>query len=185
LVAFISRAYAVAKFPGSDATAAPLRDPLAAWSSSGPTMACSASCSASPTRCRSCWAWRSRPRSWRWWPALQRVEGTFVDAALRSRQSDLLFTAQLAGQDVLLYVLAEHKSAPERFTALQMARYVMLRFLRLLRWLRPVAALHELLRWSPRVAAAQREPRGEAVLRAHSRGTWLRLPTTLRRCVKP
>jgi hypothetical protein len=162
--------------------------------------------------------------------------------------------AGLAGQDVLVYVLAEHEFASEHFTALQLARYVVriqdrwleqhpsarhlppilpfvfhhgerpwtaprrlrdliavpagapacaaalrelqleqafvlldvaamdeaaiagatrtagvdltLRFLQLLRWLRPVAAHHELLRWSQRVAPLQREPRGEAVLRA-------------------
>jgi predicted transposase YdaD len=58
------------------------------------------------------------------WPSSCRVEGTFVDKALQARHSDLLFTASVAGGDVLLYVLCEHKSAPEPLVPLQLARYV-------------------------------------------------------------
>jgi predicted transposase YdaD len=56
--------------------------------------------------------------------SLQRQDVTFVDAGLTERRSDLLFTARIGGADALLYVLCEHKSQSDRFTALQLARYV-------------------------------------------------------------
>jgi hypothetical protein len=58
------------------------------------------------------------------WPSLCRIEGTFGDKALQARHSDLLFTASVAGGEVLLDVLCEHKSAPEPLVPLQLARYV-------------------------------------------------------------
>jgi hypothetical protein len=50
--------------------------------------------------------------------------GSFVDDALRERHSDLLFPVERNGTPALLYVVAEHKSADDRFTALQLAGYV-------------------------------------------------------------
>ncbi len=58
------------------------------------------------------------------WESLQRQDGSFVDAGLRGQQADLLFEAQLAGEPVLLYLLVEHKSGEDRFTAFQLLRYV-------------------------------------------------------------
>lgn len=58
------------------------------------------------------------------WTTLALVPGTFVDAALRQRCTDLLFSALVAGHGVLLYVVLEHKSHDDRFTALQLLRYV-------------------------------------------------------------
>jgi hypothetical protein len=59
------------------------------------------------------------------WASLGRVDRSFVDEELRRHRSDLLFTAQCAGRPVLLYLLVEHKSRDERFTALQMTRYML------------------------------------------------------------
>jgi len=58
------------------------------------------------------------------WGSLRLVSRSSVDEALRPRHSDLLFTANLHGRKVLLYVLFEHKSGDDRCTALQMVRYV-------------------------------------------------------------
>ncbi|MEO6598026.1 MAG: Rpn family recombination-promoting nuclease/putative transposase [Planctomycetota bacterium] len=58
------------------------------------------------------------------WSTLRRVPGSFVDKALKGRHTDLLFTARMGKATVLLYVVPEHKSADDRFTAWQMACYV-------------------------------------------------------------
>jgi predicted transposase YdaD len=59
------------------------------------------------------------------WASLRAVDGTFVDAELRERQSDLLFAARLrTGEDALVYVVCEHKSGQDRFACWQLARYV-------------------------------------------------------------
>jgi predicted transposase YdaD len=58
------------------------------------------------------------------WASLRAVEGSFVDEALRGQQADLLFTATAQGRATLLYVLLEHKADDDRFTALQLLRYV-------------------------------------------------------------
>ncbi|PZF82390.1 Rpn family recombination-promoting nuclease/putative transposase [Jiangella anatolica] len=55
---------------------------------------------------------------------LARVPGSFVDAALRWRHSDLLFTAPVKGGDVLLYVLIEHQSSTDPLMPFRMLRYV-------------------------------------------------------------
>ncbi len=57
------------------------------------------------------------------WDTLRLEPGSFVDEALKSRYVDLLFTAQMGGQLVLIYVLLEHKSGTDRWTALQVLRY--------------------------------------------------------------
>ncbi len=58
------------------------------------------------------------------WPSLRPEPGTSVDEVLQPRHADLLFSVQLGGQPLLLYLLLEHKSAADRWTALQLLRYV-------------------------------------------------------------
>lgn len=58
------------------------------------------------------------------WSSLRPVPGSFVDDALKTRYSDLLFTARMGRKTVLTYVLLEHKSGVVRWTALQLLRYV-------------------------------------------------------------
>lgn len=53
------------------------------------------------------------------------VDGTFVDAELRNSQSDRLFRVVLKnGRPAFIYVLLEHKSAPDPATPLQLLRYM-------------------------------------------------------------
>jgi hypothetical protein len=58
------------------------------------------------------------------WSSLRLLPGTFVDDALKARHADLLFTAMMRGQRVLIYIVLEHKSRAGRWTALQVLRYV-------------------------------------------------------------
>ncbi len=58
------------------------------------------------------------------WAALRRLDGTFVDEQLKERHADLLFETRIGDQPALLFVLVEHKSGEDRFTALQLLRYV-------------------------------------------------------------
>ncbi len=51
--------------------------------------------------------------------------GTFVDEHLQERCSDILYTARIAGREAFIYVLWEHKSEPDRFTPLQVMRYML------------------------------------------------------------
>ena len=55
---------------------------------------------------------------------LTRVPGNFVDATLRWRHSDLLFTAPLAGREAFVYVLVEHQSSADPLMPFRMLRYV-------------------------------------------------------------
>jgi hypothetical protein len=60
------------------------------------------------------------------WSSLHRESGSVVDAELRERQSDLLFSARLhGGQPLLLYLLLEHQSSVDRWMAFRMLHYVM------------------------------------------------------------
>jgi predicted transposase/invertase (TIGR01784 family) len=60
------------------------------------------------------------------WRSLHRESGSVVDAELRERQSDLLFSARLlGGEPVLLYLLLEHQSSVDKWMAFRMLRYVM------------------------------------------------------------
>ena len=53
------------------------------------------------------------------------VEGSFVDEALRGTRSDRLFEVALRdGRAALLYVLLEHKSAPDPRTPVQLLGYM-------------------------------------------------------------
>lgn len=49
--------------------------------------------------------------------------GSFVDEALRERHVDRLFSVQLRGLPARVYVLYEHKSAPERWLGLAVLAY--------------------------------------------------------------
>ncbi|MBO0869740.1 MAG: Rpn family recombination-promoting nuclease/putative transposase [Micromonosporaceae bacterium] len=55
---------------------------------------------------------------------LARVSGSFVDAALRWRHSDLLFTVPLHGREAFIYVLVEHQSSDDALMPFRMLRYV-------------------------------------------------------------
>jgi hypothetical protein len=55
---------------------------------------------------------------------LKPLPGTFIDVAMRGFQADLLFSVRRANAEVLLYVLMEHKSEADRWTLLQMLRYM-------------------------------------------------------------
>ncbi len=48
----------------------------------------------------------------------------FADSHLDGAESDLLFSARVAGRRALIYVLIEHQSAPDRFMPLRLLRYV-------------------------------------------------------------
>lgn len=50
--------------------------------------------------------------------------GSFVNEDLQDRTSDILYAANLAGREALIYVLWEHKSAPDPLTPLQVMRYM-------------------------------------------------------------
>jgi predicted transposase YdaD len=58
------------------------------------------------------------------WSTLKLVPGTFVDEGLREHQADLLFTVTMGQEEVLLYILFEHKSTSERDTVCQLLRYL-------------------------------------------------------------
>jgi predicted transposase YdaD len=55
---------------------------------------------------------------------LTRVPGSFVDAELRWRHSDLLFTAPLEHQEAFIYILVEHQSSPDPLMAFRILRYL-------------------------------------------------------------
>jgi predicted transposase/invertase (TIGR01784 family) len=65
------------------------------------------------------------------WDTLTRESGTFIDPELRNRQSDLLFSVQLAHrgsadpkETVLLYLLLEHQSSNDLDMLLRMLEYL-------------------------------------------------------------
>jgi len=58
------------------------------------------------------------------WASLRLLPASFVDPGLRDRQSDLLFSLDVAGQTLLVYLLLEHKSGADRWTAFQLLQYV-------------------------------------------------------------
>ena len=60
------------------------------------------------------------------WSTLRREVGSVVDAELKERQSDLLFSARLrSGEPLLLYILLEHQSSVDKWMAFRMLLYVM------------------------------------------------------------
>lgn len=58
------------------------------------------------------------------WGTLTPVPGRFVDEVMRGSQADRLYQARYRDQDALLYVLWEHKSEVDKWTLLQLLRYM-------------------------------------------------------------
>jgi hypothetical protein len=58
------------------------------------------------------------------WSTLRLTDGHYVDADLVSRQSDLLYTADLGGTPVAVYVLIEHQSSADALMPFRMLRYM-------------------------------------------------------------
>jgi len=56
--------------------------------------------------------------------SLSLVKDSFVDEELKEHFSDLLYEVQLSSRPGFIYLLFEHKSTPERFTGLQLLRYM-------------------------------------------------------------
>lgn len=51
------------------------------------------------------------------------VKDSFIDKELREHFSDILYTVKYRKTDMFIYLLFEHKSYPDRFSALQILRY--------------------------------------------------------------
>jgi len=58
------------------------------------------------------------------WQELRLEPGSFIDSHLRLSESDLLFSAPLAGRRGLLYVLFEHQTSRDPLLALRLLRYM-------------------------------------------------------------
>ncbi len=58
------------------------------------------------------------------WSTLQLRPGTFIDEQLSERQSDLLFSVQMAGTEAFIYVLVEHQSSSDALMPYRMLRYL-------------------------------------------------------------
>lgn len=58
------------------------------------------------------------------WSSLSLQPGSFIDSQFRHSESDLLFTASLAGSEAALYLLFEHQSAEDPRLALRLLRYM-------------------------------------------------------------
>lgn len=67
------------------------------------------------------------------WSTLRLVAPSDKDVLRGDRHADLLFAAEIGGQEVLLQLLLEHKSHVDRFTAVQIGDYVFRVFRRHLR----------------------------------------------------
>src|SRR5690348_952950 len=50
--------------------------------------------------------------------------GSFVDALLGGRHTDLLFTVDVAGQEVLIYLLFEHQSTVDPLMPFRLLQYM-------------------------------------------------------------
>jgi predicted transposase/invertase (TIGR01784 family) len=80
---------------------------------------------------------------------------SFIDPKLRDHFSDLLFRVRLAaGGELYLYLLLEHKSAPDPWVAFQLLRYIVRFWERLydqgcakLPWVMPIVFYHGEERW--------------------------------------
>lgn len=59
------------------------------------------------------------------WDRLRLEPGSFIDSHYRHSESDLLFSAQLHGQDGLIYVLFEHQREFDQWLALRLLRYML------------------------------------------------------------
>lgn len=58
------------------------------------------------------------------WTELAPLPGSFVDSQFRTSHTDLLFSAPLAGQEGLIYLLFEHQSSPDPLLPLRLLRYL-------------------------------------------------------------
>ena len=58
------------------------------------------------------------------WSTLAPLPERFVDEAMRDSQADRLYQARCGGSDALIYVLWEHKSEVDKWTLLQLLRYM-------------------------------------------------------------
>ncbi len=58
------------------------------------------------------------------WPALKLEAGSFIDSQFRLHESDLLFSAPLAGHQALIYCLFEHQTREDPVVALRLLRYM-------------------------------------------------------------
>ena len=54
---------------------------------------------------------------------LELLSGSFVDDDLRATQSDLVFSAMIAGREARLFVLVEHQSSPDALMPFRLLRY--------------------------------------------------------------
>jgi predicted transposase/invertase (TIGR01784 family) len=58
------------------------------------------------------------------WDSLQVMPGSFVDAALSERHTDLLYQLEIDGRPALVYLLFEHQSGPDARMPLRILRYM-------------------------------------------------------------
>lgn len=58
------------------------------------------------------------------WSHLQLQPGSFIDSQFRTSESDLLFSAPLAGRDCRIYLLFEHQTQRDPLLALHLLRYM-------------------------------------------------------------
>src|SRR5690349_17799203 len=58
------------------------------------------------------------------WSTLRCEPGSFIDEELRGSHADLLFSAQMDGQTVEIYVLYEHQSSFDEWMPLRLLRYM-------------------------------------------------------------
>lgn len=58
------------------------------------------------------------------WPSLKLLPGSFIDPRFQAHESDLLFSASLAGSEVRIYLLFEHQTREDKGIALRLLRYM-------------------------------------------------------------
>jgi predicted transposase/invertase (TIGR01784 family) len=58
------------------------------------------------------------------WSSLRALPSTFIDPKLSEQRADLLFSASLAGREVLVYLVMEHQSSVEPFMPLRLLGYL-------------------------------------------------------------
>ncbi|MEM7184192.1 MAG: Rpn family recombination-promoting nuclease/putative transposase [Spirochaetota bacterium] len=54
---------------------------------------------------------------------LKLEDGTFVDERLQEKFSDILYSSKIQGKTGYIYILLDHKSQPDKYTALQLLKY--------------------------------------------------------------
>ena len=96
------------------------------------------------------------------WSTLAVAPGSFVDEALRHRHADLLFSVRMNGRAALVFILLEHKSRGDRFTALYLLSYL----------------VRIWMRWREQNPHAKYLPRIIPLVLHHGRRPW-RAPTSL------